>query len=136
MCVLAAVSILATARVGSDPAMLWGLGLMIPSVILVVAAQTLESMSALILACAVCGLAAGMGYRGSLQVVNQIAPAGRRAEVVSSYFICGFSGNALPVIGIGVLSTLASSNIATIALAAMLIVFALMALVFGVKYRS
>jgi hypothetical protein len=109
---------------------------MIPSVILLVAAQVLESMPVLVLACAVCGVAAGLGYRGSLQVVNQIAPAERRAEVVSSYFLCGFSGNALPVIGIGVLATLASSNTASIAFAAMLILFALIALVFGVKYRS
>jgi hypothetical protein len=76
------------------------------------------------------------GYRGSLQVVNQIAPENRRAEVISSYFVCGFWGNALPVIGVGVISTLASSNAASLAFALTVSVFAIVALFFGIKYRQ
>src|SRR5438309_4885752 len=106
---------------------------MLPSVILVVAAQILGSMVLMIVATALCGVAAGLGYRGSLQVVNQIAPENRRAEVVSSYFICGFSGNALPVIGVGVISTLASATAASMTFAATISAFALVALVFGIK---
>ena len=78
----------------------------------------------------------GLGYRGSLQVVNQIAPEHRRAEVVSSYFVCGFSGNALPVIGVGVISTFASLATASLAFAATISVFAVVALYFGIKYPS
>ncbi|MBV8578718.1 MAG: hypothetical protein JOZ58_27250 [Acetobacteraceae bacterium] len=108
--------------------MLIGLGLMIPSVILVVAAQVLASMGLLILATACCAVAAALGYRGSLQVVNQIAPEQKRAAVVSSYFICGFSGNALPVIGVGVVSTIAGAVVADAAFAALIIAFALAAM--------
>jgi hypothetical protein len=67
-------------------------------------------------------------------VVNQIAPAERRAEVVSAYLICVFLGNALPVIGIGVISTLASATAASMAFAATIAAFALIALVFGSRY--
>jgi hypothetical protein len=88
----------------------------------------------MIAATATCAVASGLSYRGSLQVVNQIAPDDRRAEVVSSYFICGFCGNALPVIGVGIISTLTSAPAASMAFAAMIIAFALVALVFGVKY--
>jgi hypothetical protein len=78
-----------------------------------------------------CGLAAGLGYRGNLQVV---APENRRAEIVSNYFVWVFCGNAIPVIGIGVLSKLASSITANTVFAAMIIAFALLALFFGSRY--
>ncbi|MDX8453917.1 hypothetical protein RFM98_14225 [Mesorhizobium sp. VK9D] len=85
----------------------------------------------MIAATAVCGAAAALGYRGGLQVGNQIAPAKRRAEVVSAFFFCG---NALPVIGIGILSSLAKATMASLAFAGMIIVFSLVAPGFGAKY--
>ena len=129
-----AASIVATQSLSSRAAMLWALGLMLPSVALLVSAQIVASMAIMIVATAACGIAAGLGYRGSLQVVNQIAPEHRRAEVVSSYFVCGFSGNALPVIGVGVISTLASSTAASLVFAVTISLFALVALCFGIKY--
>jgi hypothetical protein len=88
----------------------------------------------MIIATASCGIAAALGYRGGLQVVNQIAPAGRRAEVVSAFFTCCFCGNALPVIGIGIVSTFAGAITASLAFAAMISLFSLVALGFGLKY--
>jgi predicted MFS family arabinose efflux permease len=131
---IVAASIVATRSLSSRAAMLWALGLMLPSVALLVSAQIVASMAIMIVATAACAIAAGLGYRGSLQVVNQIAPEHRRAEVVSSYFVCGFSGNALPVIGVGVISTLASSTAASLVFAVTISVFALVALGFGIKY--
>jgi len=46
-------------------------------------------------------LSIGLGYRGSLQVVNEIAPSRRRAELVSSYLFTCYASVSLPVIGIG-----------------------------------
>lgn len=131
---VAAITIVATARLASRSTMLAALVLMIPAVALVVAAQIYASMVLMIAATAVCGAAAALGYRGGLQVVNQIAPADRRAEVDSVFFVCCFCGNALPVIGIGVLSSLANATVASLAFAGMIIVFSLVALGFGVKY--
>ena len=88
----------------------------------------------IIFATTLCGVAAGLGYRGNLQVVNQIAPERLRAEVVSSYFICCFIGNALPVIGVGVLSAAAGSIMASLVSAATISVFAVLALGFGAKF--
>jgi MFS family permease len=129
-------TILVTRSASSRDAMLCALGLMPPSVGLLVSAQIVGSMAIMIVATALCGVAAGLGYRGSLQVVNQIAPENRRAELVSSYFVCGFSGNALPVIGVGVISTLASSIAASLVFAVTISVFAAVALFFGIKYRQ
>ncbi|WP_456704552.1 MFS transporter [Bradyrhizobium sp. USDA 4449] len=124
------------AALSSRAAMLWSIGLMLPSLALLVTAQFAESLGVMIAATAICGVAAGLGYRGSLQVVNQIAPDDRRAEVVSAYFICCFLGNALPVIGIGVLATLISSTVASLVFAVTIAMFALVALVFGLKYQA
>lgn len=131
-----AIVIALTRSMSSSAAMLWSLGLMLPSLALIVIAQFAGSLGVMIVATASCGVAAGLGYRGSLQVVNQIAPDDRRAEVVSAYFICCFLGNALPVIGIGVLSTVISSTVASLVFAATIAGFAAVALVFGLKYRA
>ena len=132
--IVAAATILGTTRLPSRAGMLAALALMIPAVALVVAAQFFASMSLMIAATALCGVAAALGYRGGLQVVNQIAPADRRAEVVSAFFICCFCGNALPVIGIGLLSNWSSPTTASLAFAGMITVFSLVALGFGAKY--
>jgi predicted MFS family arabinose efflux permease len=136
LAVVVSVSIVATQSVASRTAMLWALALMPPSVVLVVWAQVSGAMAIMIVATACCAVAAALGYRGSLQVVNQIAPEDRRAEVVSSYFLCAFCGNALPVIGVGVISTLVNPIAASLAFAATMIVFALAALWFGIKYAG
>lgn len=132
--IVAAATILATTRFSSRATMLAALVLMIPTVALVVAAQFFASMPIMIAATACCGVAAALGYRGGLQVVNQIAPADRRAEVVSAFFICCFCGNALPVIGIGLLSSWTSATTASLAFAGMITIFSLVALGFGAKY--
>ncbi|WFU75788.1 MFS transporter [Bradyrhizobium sp. CB2312] len=131
-----ALVIALTRSLSSRAAMLWSLGLMLPSLALLVTAQFVGSLGVMIASTATCGVAAGLGYRGSLQVVNQIAPDDRRAEVVSAYFICCFLGNALPVIGIGVLSTLTSLTVASLVFAATIAAFAVIALMFGLKYQA
>jgi MFS family permease len=133
---ISAIAIVATHRLSSRAAMLWALALMIPSVALLVAAQFLVSLAVMIAATAVCALSAGLGYRGGLQVVNRIAPEDRRAEVVSSFFVCCFVGNALPVIGVGVISAYSSLPLASSTFAAMIALFALVALVFGARHAG
>ena len=136
LAVFVAGAIVATQSLSSRTAMLLALALMIPSVALLLTAQLMRSMLVLVIATAVCAVAAGLGYRGSLQLANQIAPQDRRAEIVSSYFICGFAGNALPVIGIGIISTLAGPIPASLVFAATIAAFTLVALYFGTRYVS
>ena len=134
LAIVVAGAIVATRSLSSRSAMLAALALMLPSVAVLVAAQLVKSMTILVISTAICAVASGLGYRGSLQVANQIAPPDRRAEIVSSYFICCFAGNALPVIGVGVISTFAGPVTASIAFAVTIAVFALAALAFGVRY--
>ena len=126
---IVSITIVVTRNVTSRSAMLAGLALMLPSVALLVAAQAEGSMAVLLAGTAVSGISAALGYRGSLQVVNEIAPSDRRAEMVSTYFVAGFAGNALPVIGVGIISSLSSPVIASVVFAATIAVFAIAALI-------
>lgn len=101
----------------SRRAMTAGLVLLLPAVALVVSAQGAGSLPLLLGAAALAGVALALGYRGSLETVNRIAPDDRRAEVVSSYFIACFVGNSVPVIGIGVLGAWSAPLTASIAVA-------------------
>jgi MFS family permease len=122
-----ALVIIATQTLESGTSMLWSLGLMIPAAASVAAAQVSGSLWVLMLTTAIVAISAGLGYRGSLQVVNQIAPTDRRAAVVSSYFVCCFIGNALPVIGVGVLADFTNTTIADVAFSCLIAGFAIVA---------
>ncbi len=127
---MVAAAIVLTRNVSGRRAMLWALWLMLPSAALIVAAQAYASLVGMFVATALCGAASGLGYRGSLQVVNEIAPPDRRAEVLSAYFICCFTGNSVPVIGVGVITTQFGALAASASFAVLIALFALAALAF------
>lgn len=131
-----AAAIVATRRLASRPAMLAGLALLPPSLALLAAAQLSGRLAVLIVGAATAGLAAAFGYRGSLQVINQIAPEDRRAEVTSAYFLCGFAGNALPVIGVGLVTVTAGPKTASVTFALAIAAFALGAIAWDLKYAG
>ena len=131
---IAAITILSTARLGSQAAMYSALALLLPAAWLLVGAELARSLPLLLVAAALCGVAGGLGYRGSLEVINRIAPTDQRSEVVSSYLVALFAGNCIPVIGIGVLSATASAIVAHVTFAAVITVLAAIAALTGVKY--
>jgi MFS family permease len=119
----------------SRTSMMASLAAMIPAAAALVVAQVSGSLWVMIAATVVVGLSAGLGYGGSLNVVNEIAPKDERAAVVSSYFVCCFIGNSLPVIGVGVLSSVTNTVVADIAFACLISAFAVVALVFALVQR-
>jgi hypothetical protein len=132
---IAAVVIMLTQALKPRTAMLWGLGLMPPAVGLLVLAQAEKSMLLLLVGALISGSAAALGYRGSLQVIYALAPADRRAEIGSAYYLCGFAGNALPVIGVGVVTALVSAVAGSAAFAALIAVFAAAALAIELRRK-
>ena len=131
---VAAITVLTTGRLGSQATMFSALALLLPSVWFLVGAEIFKSLPILLLAAAIGGVAGGLGYRGSLEVINRIAPADRRAEIVSSYLIALFAGNSVPVIGIGILSALTSPATAHVTFAAVITALAGLAAITGIKY--
>jgi Sugar (and other) transporter len=93
-----------TGTLKSHKGMLLALVLLVPSLGLLIWAEAARSMGILIAGTAVTGVATGFGYRFSLQVINEIAPDDRRAEMVSSYLIACYCGISLPMIGISIVS--------------------------------
>jgi MFS family permease len=131
---IAALTILSSGRLGSQATMLSALALLLPSVWLLIVAEIVRSMPLLLAAAALCGVSGGLGYRGSLEVINRIAPADRRSEVVSSYLVALFAGNSVPVIGIGLLAAEAGALAAHVTFAAVISVLSGIAAWTGVKY--
>jgi MFS family permease len=131
---IAAVTILVSGRLESRATMLSALVVLLPSVWLLVAAEAVHSMPLLLGAAALGGVCGGLGYRGSLEVINRIAPADRRSEVVSSLLIALFAGNSVPVIGIGLLSAVAGASAAHVAFAVVISALAGIAVFTGIKY--
>jgi MFS family permease len=93
----------------------------------------------LIVATAISGIGGALCYRGSLQVVNKIAPEDRRAEVTSSYFLVSFLGNSLPIIGVALLGALIGPIGAYEifgAIVALIAIAALLLTLFSREYRA
>ena len=83
------------------------------------ATQELEPQWPLLVAGGVvAGLGQGLSFRAGLAAVNARAPADRRAEVASSFFVVAYVALAIPVIGEGVLARLAGLRAAGLAFAA------------------
>jgi MFS family permease len=131
---VAAVVILASGRFASRTATISALLLLVPSVWIVVGAEVARSLPLLVFAAALGGVAGGLGYRGSLEVINRIAPTDRRSEVVSSYMIALFAGNSVPVIGIGFVSVVTGTPGAHMIFAGVLTILAGIALLTGLKF--
>lgn len=130
----AAVLVMAlTQWLGARAAMLSGLALLLPSLAVLVAAFQLHSLSLLLTGAALGGGAAALGYRGSLQIVNQIAPDNRRAEMVSTYLMFCYAGVSLPVVGIGLLSAMQTPALAEKIFAAVIATVALIAIAVDVR---
>lgn len=104
LCFAGAVTVAATLMLASRVTMCIGLWLLPPSLALLLWAQLAGSLGLLIVATALSGIASAFGFRGSLQEVNRIAPAERRAELLSAYLLCCYSGNSLPAVGVALLS--------------------------------
>lgn len=61
----------------------------------------LVSLPVVVLGAAVAGLGQGSSFRAGLQAVTGAAPAERRSEVASSYFLVVYVAISIPVIGVG-----------------------------------
>jgi hypothetical protein len=126
LCAIATLVLVSTQGLAARTAMLSGLALLLPSLGLIVAALELHSLTILLTGAGVAAVA--LGYRGSLQLVNEIAPDNRRAELVSTYLMFCYAGVSLPVIGIGLVAVEETPDIANEAFAAVMTAFALLAI--------
>lgn len=100
---------------------------------LLLAADAARSMPFLLLASVIAGAAMALGYRSSLGIINAIAPGEQRAEVVSSYLLVCYSANAIPVIGVGLLTKATGATVAHWIFAGVLAALGVVACVIGAR---
>ncbi|HWE25885.1 MAG TPA: MFS transporter [Myxococcales bacterium] len=124
------LTIVATPRLDPRTGMLSGLALLIPATALLVLAEAVHSLVLLLLGTAIAGVASALGYRCGLQVVNQLSPADRRSEVVSTYLIVCYAAISLPVVGVALVSTAAGPLFADAVFGGIVVVLAIAALAF------
>jgi MFS family permease len=121
-------------KMGSRPALLVSTIALLIGLALLIIAEHQRSMALLALATIMSGAAMAIGYRCSLEIVNEITPEANRAEVVSSYLFMCYAGNSLPVIGVGLLSVATGSATAHLSFAILLGVLAVIACIAGWRY--
>lgn len=121
-----------SSRLGERPALITGCAGLLVGMALIAGSLALASQTLLITGGIVAGLAQGMGFRAGLAAVTVSAPAGRRGEITSTFFVVLYLGLMIPVIGEGAAAGafgLVASGIVFAAGVALLAVVALVLLV-------
>jgi MFS family permease len=100
---------------GAIPALLVGIGLLtlalwVPS----------PSFAIFLAGDLVAGVGAGLMFKGAIETVSEIALPERRAEAVAGFFLAAYVGLAGPVIGLGVLTQVASTRVSLLVFAGLL----------------
>lgn len=96
-----ALTQVAANRMAAERAVAVGCGLLIVGMMILTAALCFSSLPTLIAAAVVSGIGQGMSFSRGLAAVVDRAPAQRRAEVSSTYFVVAYVAISLPVIGEG-----------------------------------
>jgi hypothetical protein len=82
-----------------------GLSLLAVGLIGLAVAGAVSSLPLLLAANAVGGTGYGLVFLGGITDVNAVAPAGRRADILSSFYVIVYLGTGVPVTGTGLLAT-------------------------------
>lgn len=102
-----AISQLLLPRLRPDRAIGWGLAAASAASLGVVAAAPAGSVALALAAVAGTGAAAGLVFKGGLDLCTQIAPVEDRGKLISSYYVaCYLGGFSVPLLVVGVLSDL------------------------------
>ena len=99
-----AITQVALSRLGSRQVILAGLILFLAALALIVAALAQSAMPLFLAGTVVGGVAVGAIFLGSLHTANRLAPASRRGQAISAFFVACYAGLIIPVVGVGVLS--------------------------------
>jgi predicted MFS family arabinose efflux permease len=112
-------------RIRSAVALPAGCAALIAGMGLVALGLALPSLALLLAGGLVAGLGQGLSFRAGLTVLNERAPADRRAAVASSFFVIAYVAISVPVVGVGVVTQLAGLRTAGLVFAAVVAALAL-----------
>jgi len=86
-----------------------------------------RSLPVFVVGTLVSGAAFGLILRRGVTVAHELAPPGRRADLLATFFLCAYAGNVVPTVALGALEQSVSSDLATSLLAAAVLLLALTA---------
>jgi MFS family permease len=99
-----AITQVAVSRLDSRRVVLAGLILFLVALALIVAALAQSAMALFLAGTVTGGVAVGAIFLGSLATANRLAPAERRGQSISAFFVACYAGLIIPVVGVGVLA--------------------------------
>jgi MFS family permease len=122
------VTQVALSRFSSRRVVLAGRGLFLAALALIVAALAQAATATFLAGTVVGGVAVGAIFLGSLATANRLAPAERRGQAISAFFVACYAGLIIPVVGVGVLSGFTGTFPAVVAFSVLLAVLSLFSL--------
>jgi hypothetical protein len=125
-------------RHGAPPALAQagGLGLLAVGLLALVLAAPLREPALLIAGAAAAGAGHGLAALAAQDDLTRIAPAEQRGEVSAAFYVCVYSGVALPVIGVGMLAVATTLYIAVTTFAVVTGTAALVVAAWHVRRRA
>jgi MFS family permease len=96
-----AVAQVAAGKMNPHRAVAIGCGILVVGMVILAVALQLSSLIGIIAASVVAGIGQGISFSRGLAAVAERAPADRRAEISSSYFVVAYVALSLPVVGEG-----------------------------------
>jgi MFS family permease len=96
-----AVAQLSARRMPTQRAVAIGCAILVVGMVILAVALHFSSLAGLIAGAVVSGVGQGISFSRGLAAVAELAPADRRAEVSSTYFVVAYVAIALPVVGEG-----------------------------------
>ena len=98
---VSAVAQLAARRIPSRQAVALGCAILAVGMATLAVALYFSSLPLLLVASVVAGIGQGISFSRGLAAIAEVAPASRRAEVSSTYFVVAYVALSLPVVGEG-----------------------------------
>jgi MFS family permease len=98
-----------------------GMATLSGGIALVVLATWLPSLALFLVGGAVAGAGAGLLFKGGIVTVTVVADPERRAEVLAGFFLAGYVGISVPVLGLGLLGQFVEPRIGLLAFAGLLL---------------
>ena len=132
----AAVTASTARRLSPMPTLVGAVVLLLLGVGLLVLSDARRALGLLLAGTIVCGAAMALGYRGSLKIVDEIAPDDRRAELLAAYLLVCYAGISLPVVGVGLATKTLGPETAHRLFAVVVALLAIVAGVIGVVRRT
>jgi MFS family permease len=120
---------LSLARFPDRAALPVGCSIMIAGMAAIAGGLAASSLLPLLIGAVVAGFGTGLSFRAGLAAVNAEAPAQRRGELNSSFFVVAYLALSIPIIGVGVATEAFGLRAAGLVFSACVVVLALAVLV-------